>query len=135
LIEYYFPEFIETYLAYDLPIKQHDAARSAILYVHGGVYMDHDIVPLKNIEPLLGKCSAVFTVYENDEHRVNNNFMASVPKFRLWKLAIEQYPLIAHMSVLEATGPKFLSNLLESVYYKISRKVLKIYSTDFTSDQ
>ena len=59
LIEEHFPNFLKIYNSYDVQIKKHDAARIAILYVFGGVYVDHDFVALKNIEPALGICEFI----------------------------------------------------------------------------
>lgn len=53
----YFPLVYETVLSYKRPIKKHNSARMVILYAIGiGIYLDHDYVQLKRIEPALGRC-------------------------------------------------------------------------------
>jgi len=60
LIKNNHPEFIDTFNSYSQWIKKHDAARYFILLYVGGVVLDHDTVPLKNIEPLLGTCEGAY---------------------------------------------------------------------------
>ena len=44
LVKEYFPNFLDTYLSYDVGIKRHDAIRIVILYVYGGVNLYHDLL-------------------------------------------------------------------------------------------
>lgn len=74
-----------------------DSQRSNILRLHilyemGGVYIDHDIEPLANIESVLDTCPAAITPFwvQRQEHpRCNNSFLAAVPKHKWMRDCIE----------------------------------------------
>lgn len=51
--------------------------RLQVLRAEGGVYVDFDIEPLQNIEPLLGQHEAVATLMPDG--RMTNNFLACTP--------------------------------------------------------
>jgi mannosyltransferase OCH1-like enzyme len=53
LIRIHFPQYVKLYNNLQYSIQRTDMIRYCILYVHGGVYCDLDIIPNHNIEKLL----------------------------------------------------------------------------------
>ena len=91
-----------------------------ILYYYGGVYVDHDLKPLRNIEPLLRTYKCVLSNGFRNGYNPSNSFMASVKGFDLFKDYIDAMNdiKVSKQHVLDATGPSLLK--------KIFRKYLKI---------
>jgi len=59
-------------------------ARYVILYLFGGVYMDHDIVTLANLEIFFGKCSLILFT-EHLDKKITNCIMASIKRNYIFK--------------------------------------------------
>ena len=55
LLENSFPSMVQLYKNYNNPVMKADLARVMILEKHGGVYLDMDVKPKKNLETLLSK--------------------------------------------------------------------------------
>lgn len=54
--------------------------RLTVLLEQGGVYVDTDTEPLRNIEPIFGEAEALATpFYNNSGPGLNNSFLAAVP--------------------------------------------------------
>ncbi|BCS83182.1 glycosyltransferase [Cotonvirus japonicus] len=53
LQEKFSPEHVDLYNRYTIFAQKADFARYAILYVHGGIYLDMDMVCIKNLSPFL----------------------------------------------------------------------------------
>jgi mannosyltransferase OCH1-like enzyme len=125
LIKIHFPEFLKTFLSYDKMIKKHDASRIIILAVFGGVYIDHDIIPIKNIEPLLGRCSFVISV--EPAQKCINSFMGAVKNLLFFKILVKELMSTANLrDVLPSTGPDFISmNIVK--YAKMIPGIMKVY--------
>jgi len=102
-------EIWQTYSSYDLPIKQHDAARYLIINHFGGVFIQHSIQLQKNLSPLLYDAEVIFSYQRSKkDNSLHNGFFASVPNHKIWQNIIEQLSSNAHKYVTLATGPKFL---------------------------
>ena len=106
MIEEEYPEFLESYDAYDCHIKRVDAARYFILHRYGGIYADLDFVRLRPLDPLLAR-NDLLLARQADGH-VPNAFMASRPGHPVMGEAISKLPACASKPVLKATGPHFL---------------------------
>lgn len=114
LMKKHFPEFYPYWTALTPRLKMWDAVRPAILHVHGGIYLDHDIdcdegvhftnwlspqTSLLLREPSIGK-----------RRKLGNHFMGSSPGHSIWKLYMDNivkdipwnYPVDRH------TGPEQL---------------------------
>lgn len=126
LIEKEYPRFLPTYDAYPHNIQRVDAVRYFILYSFGGVYIDLDFIPLKNIEPLLKDRQCVFgldpevtsetgPVKEN----ISNAFMATVPEHAFFEAMIHDLKTYQPSSetgpdlVLKTTGPLAVNRVYE----------------------
>jgi len=101
------PEFLDVWQGYDKKIKKHDSSRVIILHTHGGVYLDHDFIPIKNIERLL--CNNTFVISTEDKNcmRIGNAFIGSIPKHPILREMINEMnqEVNAKKDVLMSTGP------------------------------
>lgn len=102
-----------------------DFARLAVLYVHGGVYTDLDLIYQKNIGPLINDRKEYF-LYEPIEHSENygktliwNGFFAAQPKHPYIEGLInhitEKYDqrFDSWKDVINKTGPRVLAEYYE----------------------
>jgi len=122
LIEQYYPWFLETYDSYPAPIQRADAARYFAVLHHGGIYADMDILPIRNVDPLLYK----FNLHENTDKQMlvaetynlglTNALFASIPNSTVLNDFVRELPshtkplhgfelFIPHFAVLLSTGP------------------------------
>ena len=117
------PSFYKTFKSYKHHVQRADAIRYFILYVHGGVYVDLDVVPTRNITPLL-------QLYEVSEYKAmlcsstnvamaSNWFMMSVPKSEFWmdivaemKRRASNFYGFKHFDVMNKTGPGLVNDML-----------------------
>ncbi len=97
---------------------RHHAERSnilryALLARFGGVYVDTDFECLRNIEPLLGGVQAFSALVRPG--RVANGILGAVPGHPAFRRALEESTARVGegRSSILATGPKFMSDLLE----------------------
>ena len=115
LIQDNLPDFLQIWRQYDVKIKKHDSARPVILSKYGGVYLDHDFIPIKNIEPLLGNNTFVIANEDNDCMRIGNAFIGSIPKHPIFLEVLNdmyQEDTITK-DVLSATGPLLWTSTIE----------------------
>lgn len=129
LIQFKHPYFLNTFLSYDVAIKKHDSARFIILDIFGGIYIDHDFIALKNLEPLLKFYELVLGNEEHDRYSPSNAFIGSVPNHPFLKRMIREMnnSEIAQKFVLEATGCEIMKRVL-SAYIN---EAVKIYTPKF----
>lgn len=127
------PWFLKTFLSYDYPIKKHDSARAVILYYCGGIYLDHDIRAIRNIEPLLGNYKCVLSNGFRGGYDPSNAFMGCVKGFKLFKDYIEimNQPNIARLHVLDATGPHLLRKILPTYLTGRYSTLTKLYDREY----
>lgn len=133
LIKINVPEFLETFQSYDIPVKKHDSARAVILYCFGGVYLDHDFIPLKNIEPLLKSYNFVVGSEVKDDFVPCNAFMASSKESPLLKELLHQMnkPGVSEEFVLSATGPAILKKTMLKYSKNNDIEGIKVYTNEF----
>ena len=77
LLGKFYPELLPIWLSYDVSIKRHDSARIFILHHLGGVYLDHDFMPIKNIEPLIENYQFIIGREEYTSFLVANGFIGA----------------------------------------------------------
>jgi len=111
LMKQHFPDFYETWTNLTPRLKMWDAVRPAILWVHGGIYLDHDIecdqgVSFSNW--LRPQTTLLLREPTLESKKLGNHFMGSAPRHPLWKLyiknIIEEIP--ENFSVGMHTGPR-----------------------------
>lgn len=133
LIKNEFPYFKETFINYDRAIKMHDSARILILYSQGGVYLDQDFIPLRNINPIMKFYNFVIGNEEKDDFTPVNGFIGSIAGHGLLKMMIEEMakPETASKFVLEATGPGMVKKTMLEYAKNHDLKYIKVYSNKF----
>ena len=141
LVRRHFPEFYPVWTQLTPQLKKWDAVRPAILYVHGGIYLDHDISCSGNpglfsswVAPspgtrLLVRDPAPQSHNENwrdgatgRKCRIGNHFMGSVPRHPVWldylaNIRDDIGDGAKPSSVVEHTGPGQLCRTVAS-YFK-----------------
>eukprot|EP00039_Didymoeca_costata_P020503 m.341483 g.341483 ORF g.341483 m.341483 type:complete len:322 (-) comp20145_c0_seq1:34-999(-) len=119
LIEDDYPWFLRQYDAYPHPIQRADAVRYFILHKYGGVYVDMDVQPIRNIEPMLLGIENM--IGETPNVGVTNAFMASMKGSSFFLFVAKQLeghssPLLGtfwrHWEILMSTGPTFLWGIM-----------------------
>jgi mannosyltransferase OCH1-like enzyme len=121
-----YPEFLSSYEAYDVLIKQHDAAIYLIVNHFGGVFIQHSIKLQKNIEPLLKGAEAVFSLQTIDYKGFANSFFATVKAHPVWENIINECLLKKPSKFLTlAFGEKFIFVEL-SKYQQNNKEDIKI---------
>ena len=135
-----YPGFYSTYQAFPSEIQRVDAVRYLILNTFGGIYLDLDMFPLKNLDALTPS-SDFMASYEPDEAAtrharefiVSNAFMASPPQHPFLGKLIEEMKTYKSAAkdgnerILDTTGPLLLSR----VYRKHPRGVRALHSQYF----
>jgi len=113
----HYPDFYPIFLDYDVPIKRVDAFRYLLMKSVGGVYADLDSVCLKPLDALLDGqhllvgCQHPGSWLESNDH-VCNAFIASIPNHAFWDGITLDLAAHAHLHLLKATGPDFLTSRL-----------------------
>lgn len=133
LIKFKHPYFLQVFQSYDAPIKKQDAARYVILDIFGGVYIDHDFIPLRNIEPLLKSYEIVVGNESKDQYCPVGGFFAATNGHPLLSKMIGEMnrPGVAQQFVLDATGPGLVRRMLLSYAREYGSAGIKIYSNKF----
>jgi len=126
-----FPEYLYFYVNMRYDIQRIDYIRNVILHSFGGIYVDLDMICLKNIDDLFKKRFFIHSLRHlkpNHSEFVLNDLMGSEKGFKFWKIlldrtvdnykekeSIEVYNTWKARFVLQTTGPKFLSRILKDV--------------------
>ena len=116
LISEDYPWYLDIYNSYDRNIKRYDVARLLILYKYGGIYADMDYVVYKNFYELMSpdKVSTPESPFKLHEF-VQNALFVSPKEHVFWMICLDESLNRTHLlSVLDATGPKLISD----VYYE-----------------
>jgi mannosyltransferase OCH1-like enzyme len=144
LLKQHYEWFLPVYEGYEFNISRVDAIRYFILHHYGGVYLDQDIELYRPINHLMDKHSVVlisdttdydfdvekihdtqFSLYENENHVVNNYFMASKPGHPFFERVMKELVSRSKMSiskrsfvgyVLLTTGPWILSSCVKQQF-------------------
>lgn len=133
LIKSRYPFFLKTFLSYDKPIKKHDSCRAVILHAFGGVYVDHDFYPLRNIEPILKSFEFVAGNERISWFEPSNGLMACTKHHNLMYKYMEFMNVsgIPKRTVLEATGPFMLRKVIENYVRLNGNNKIKVYDISF----
>jgi hypothetical protein len=113
--EEFSPEILKKINQSKKPAQKADIIRLAVLYKYGGIYLDIDMRPIRDLEPLLSYFNQADGIICNDEpnfdgtnHYLCNAFIACRPGSRLAKNALELI-LLGDFdkceSIIELTGP------------------------------
>ena len=122
LIQQHYSWFLSTYDNYPTPIQRADAARYFAVLHYGGIYSDMDIIPIRNVDPLLHilnlpqHANAELIVAETYNLGLTNALFASIPNSTILSQFVQELPfhtrplhgfekLVPHFAVLLSTGP------------------------------
>lgn len=129
----HFPEYLKTYDSFKYPIQRVDMIRPMWLYVHGGIYIDLDLVVNKPLDELFKNGADLYFVPSaNITMYFTNSFMASRPRHPFWleylkhmKKEAPIWGITKHFYVMATTGPIGLTKVIRktsSVYSILSQK-------------
>ncbi|CAF3552288.1 unnamed protein product [Rotaria socialis] len=130
LIEKEFPCLLSTFDSYPYDIQRADVIRLVALYVHGGIYLDLDIVCLTSLDRLL---KYEFILPKTKPVGLSNDVIISKPKHPfLFKILHElskfnQNYFTKYPTVMFSTGPMFLTKQASSY---VNRSSLDILSSE-----
>jgi mannosyltransferase OCH1-like enzyme len=123
----HFPDFLDRYDSFPHNIQRADAIRYMILYVHGGVYSDLDIIPNKNVFEHLDSGDVFLMHSANVNNVFTNSFMASRPRQQFWLDAINAmkkdapfYCIGKHLQVMNTTGPLMITSVSKTTHSNIT---------------
>jgi mannosyltransferase OCH1-like enzyme len=122
LIQKHYSWFLPTYDNYPAPIQRADAARYFAVLHYGGIYADMDILPIRNVDPLLNilnlpqHAKKELLVAETYNLGLTNALFASIPNSTILSRFVQKLPyhtrplhgferLVPHFAVLLSTGP------------------------------
>lgn len=115
-----FPEHIATFDGYKDHIQRVDLARAAMLFLHGGLYVDMDVEVFQCPFPFFeaGKVSVVASPYaRNEKHQ--NSMMASPPRHPFWLSLVQEATDRSKQperfkTTWQLTGPQLLDAVIEN---------------------
>ena len=128
------PFFLETFLEYKRPIKKHNSARLVILYAMGGIYLDHDYVPLRRIEPALGRCKVILSTENITQNIIDptNALMGGVEKHPFFAFALRMMMSSEYLNInTGATGVQQLILAIIDLIKKEKPEGFKLYHPKF----
>jgi mannosyltransferase OCH1-like enzyme len=119
-VQKYFPDFLPFYDNFPYNIQRADAIRYMWLYINGGIYLDLDLVVVKNFENLIKDEDFYLVPSGNVNSVFTNSLMISKPGVKIWLNAIEEmkkplpkYWFTKHTVVMNSTGPMMLSRIIK----------------------
>eukprot|EP00049_Salpingoeca_infusionum_P019590 m.362570 g.362570 ORF g.362570 m.362570 type:complete len:336 (+) comp20645_c0_seq1:86-1093(+) len=129
-ISTHYPWFLEQFDAYPNNIQRADAIRYFILYHYGGVYVDMDIQPVRDLSPMLGDYGVVLP--ETPNIGLTNAFMASAKEHPFFEQVIHALGANAHRwmhftrhwEIVTSTGPYFIWD--QANLYKDQSEILRV---------
>lgn len=127
-VKRFFPDWLQHYCAYKLPVQRADIFRIMIVYLKGGFYLDMDMQCLRTLDDLCGhsmvlgmekmlsrqRCAELGHKYPL---RIASYMFGSRPRHGFWLDFLRQAKLLAgtaihrESDVLETTGPGLLTNV------------------------
>jgi mannosyltransferase OCH1-like enzyme len=130
----HYPDFFQTYIDYDVPVKRHDASRYLILKHYGGVFIQHTFRFQKSIDDFVGNASLILskkTLKFNMANELANNFMATVPNHLFWDYLINKLPQTASTHVMASTGPWVVRDVLKEYQNEHNDTSIKILGPEY----
>ncbi|AZL89335.1 glycosyltransferase [Megavirus baoshan] len=102
-------KYLDLYNIYEIPAQKADFARYVILYTHGGIYLDMDMVCRKNLTPFLQYNFFVTTpMFYQYAKSILNGIIGCIPKHPFFLIIFEKMFERQHMKndILQSTGTK-----------------------------
>ena len=124
LVKTYFPDLLEWYKNLKYNIQRVDVARTLILYIYGGLYVDLDMICYQPFDNVFRQNDQLLLVESSHAKIPSNMLMASVPNHPFWLEYIElsrkrtAFVFIpAEIYILYSTGPMCLSTACKKTSY------------------
>jgi mannosyltransferase OCH1-like enzyme len=124
----------EFYFKLDDFIEQCDFLRYAILFIHGGIYIDCDLTAVRPLKTLVDRFNELMLVPNLTQCNVtlrhsqmttpaaiSNSFMGSAPNHHFWSELMDyiMYRYDKTIPVLYSTGPVAIGNFTQLMYFSI----------------
>lgn len=134
LLEHFGEEYWELYQKYQVYAQKSDFARYAILCVHGGIYVDMDMICRKSLEPLLEHnffCTSEIFYYVYK--RYLNGVIGAIPNHPVFKFIFDyifqrQY---SHNNVTYSTGTSLLHDAVQKYRATTGKDDIKIIKSKY----
>ena len=84
LVKKYYPQYLDLWNDFTLPIQRADFIRYCILHKYGGIYIDCDIHPLRSLDNLFNKDTFFVTWHDDKSKLPYNAVMGSKPKQKIF---------------------------------------------------
>lgn len=137
LVNKYYPQYLDLWNNFTLPIQRADFIRYCILHKYGGIYIDCDIHPLRSLDDLFKK-DYFFVTWHDDKNKLPYNaVMGSKPKQKIFLEICEEsknsfyekskqkiYQTWKGRFVFQTTGHRMLERVLQK--HNMKDKVLDI---------
>ncbi len=127
-IKTHHPDFWGTYNHFDTPIKKHDAIRYLVVDHYGGVFIQHSMKFMKNMDPLMRGHEAVFFEQSAEGYLLTNGFFAARPHHSVFAQIKEKLKRRNKFNAQQATGPYFITGVIRSYIKKQDASGVKIFS-------
>lgn len=130
LIKFVYPQFEKVFNEFPYPIQRVDAIRPFLLYCFGGIYIDLDTFPSRNISPLIEVYFSDPTIEvvlsPSSTNGASNWMMMSKKGSSFWILVIKKmiersrlYIPTKHLRVMYTTGPALISQCQKKYGQKV----------------
>ena len=135
LVRQHFPQYLAAYLALPRNIMRADLFRYMVLFVHGGLYSDLDVVFLRPHDDLIADCALLLGAETDDTAAtpfVAQHMIGSCPRHEFWADLLREAlgrPLDevrAYADPLDTTGPFFVTRVWRANRQKYRAKILKM---------
>lgn len=137
LVKKYYPQYLDLWNDFTLPIQRADFIRYLILHKYGGIYIDCDIHPLRSLDDLFKKDTFFVTWHDDKKKLPYNAVMGSKPKQKIFLEICEEskdsfyekskqkiYQTWKGRFVFQTTGHRMLERVLQK--HNMKDKVLDI---------
>ena len=146
LIKKHYPEYLDLWNDFTIPIQRADFVRYCILHKYGGIYIDCDIHPLKPLDSLFRK-DYFFVTWHDDKQRLPYNaVMGSEPGHNIYKEIMKHceesfrskvndpiYQKWKGRFVFQTTGHRMLERVIKREKVNKAKYVLDILSVNSKS--
>ncbi len=127
-----YPQFLSTYNSFPHKIEKFDMIRLLFIYHHGGLYVDCDIIPTKNIDDLFSTNADMYIAVSSHFGNLTNAFIAGQKGSNFILRCLEEmvernenpewWYVGKHITVMNTTGPKLVEDMYE--LYKDTYEIL-----------